>query len=185
MVESQKPLASDSHNLHGAPSAVNRSHSASFTDPLIEQRRESLRRLFGLAIEVAQGAAIALLTLALGLLLAHEARADERGGLITEFGGGIKLPSSSYIAQPACKKVAVVSPEWPANPRPPPQTFACGGDNPMFAGWPLAWEFPNGVTLGWWHQSQWFDGHQWDGSGELHVDCLCATWRVRWSRLRN
>lgn len=116
-----------------------------------------------------------LILLALLLPLAVYA---EGGGLITEFGGGVKLPaSSSYIALPACKSVMVVRPA--DSPRPPPQTYSCGGDNPIFVGWPLAWEFPNGVKLGWHHQSQWFDTR-----GELHVDCICSSWTFRWNRLR-
>lgn len=102
-------------------------------------------------------------------------------GLVTEIGGGWKdFNTTSYLMQSVCKKVVVVKPEYPENPR-GSSPYSCGGDNPVFIGWPIAWDFElkrgNTVRLGWFHQSQWFDN-----KGELHFDCLCATWTIKWGR---
>lgn len=113
-------------------------------------------------------AAIALTAIALA------SESASAGGLITEFGGGIKLNTTSFPMLPECKKVVVVDPA--NNPR-HADPFSCGGDDPIFIGWPIAWEFDNGTKLGWFHYSHWFDGR-----GELHLDCVCASWTKRWHR---
>jgi hypothetical protein len=129
--------------------------------------------------EFKQGLAIAISLAALvSVSLCSKAHA-EGGGLITEIGGGVKMPSiSSYLTNPDCKKAVVTQPEWPANPR-AGLTYNCGGDNPLYQGYLLAWEFGNGVKFGWWHQSQWFDN-----DGEIHQNCLCASYTIRWGKRR-
>ena len=47
----------------------------------------------------------------------------------------------------------------------------------VFVGWVLAWEFPSGVKLGYFHQSQWFDR-----KGEIKFNCLCASGTFDWTR---
>ena len=114
---------------------------------------------------------VALLT----TLLCAPAQAQR---LITELGGGLKVSQgSSYLMMPDCKKAMVVDPLWPENPHPPPQVFSCGGDNPVFVGWVLAWEFPSGIKLGYFHQSQWLDRE-----GEMKFNCLCASGTIDWTR---
>jgi hypothetical protein len=106
------------------------------------------------------------------------------GEFITELGGGYKdFPSTSFLMTSDCQKAIVTNPEWPTNPR-PGQEWSCGGDNPVFVGWPIAYEWTltrgNRVRLGHFHLSQWFDNQ-----GEVHLDCLCASFTFRWSRLRD
>lgn len=149
-----------------------------------------------LAKEIAQGAAIAALTLTICMLVAFQASAVERGGFVTEIGGGFKdFRTTSFLMRSECKKAVVTEPrDWPNNPRGiggeydvygqfkviPTGEWSCGGDNPVFVGWPIAWEFPNGVRIGYFHQSQWFDNE-----GELHFDCICASYTINWRRFRN
>jgi len=114
------------------------------------------------------------------VLLAFLAGTAE-AGLVTEIGGGWKdFNTTSYLMRSDCQKAVVIDPEFPKNPR-GSHPYSCGGDNPVFVGWPLAWEweFDRGrVRLGHFHVSQWFDGN-----GELHMDCLCAAWTVKWSEV--
>lgn len=115
-------------------------------------------------------------SLVLLALLAGTAEA----GLVTEIGGGWKdFNTTSYLMRSDCQKAVVIDPEFPKNPR-GSHPYSCGGDNPVFIGWPLAWEFNNGNTrVGWFHQSQWFDGR-----GELHFDCLCVSHKFDWKQIR-
>ena len=123
---------------------------------------------------------VLLLGLLLCLPLAFPARADEVGGLFSEIGGGVKLPTySSFLESPACKKAMVIQPAWPENPRGLTDPYSCGGDNPVFVGWLIGWEFPNGVRVGLFHKSQWFDGN-----GELQFNCICASYTIRWRKFR-
>ena len=104
------------------------------------------------------------------------APAFAEGRLITEIGGGVKVSQgSSYLMMPDCKKAVVTVGE--NNLRGPGGEYSCGGNNPVFVGWVLAWEFPSGVKLGYFHQSQWFD-HE----GEIKFNCLCASGTIDWSK---
>lgn len=119
---------------------------------------------------------------ALALLLLPSIAAAE-GGFITEFGGGWKdLSSTSYLLRSECIKAVVVDPSWPVNPR-GGHTFSCGGDQPLFVGWSIAYEWElrrgNRVRLGHFHLSQWFDA-----AGEIHLDCICSTFTFRWGKRR-
>ena len=151
--------ASQAQPLRGAPDAVTKNSRSHLTNTLslVSSKLSHLLWLF-----LASG-------------ITSTALAD--GGFITEIGGGWKdFDTTSYLMQSDCKKAIVVAPVWPENPR-GLHPYSCGGDNPVFIGWPLAWEFNNGNTrIGWFHQSQWFDGR-----GELHFDCLCASHRFRWA----
>ena len=135
--------------------------------------------------------------------LAGAARAD----VITEFGIGWKVPEnnvvplgSSALFHPDCSQVnfAVASnraytrensPHWGK------RTASCGGDNPIFIGWPVAfesnWRGPWRWRVGWFHLSHWGDGNpdspiaQIFGEGDEHeltLDCLCATATFNWTR---
>jgi hypothetical protein len=107
--------------------------------------------------------------------------AAAEGGFITEIGGGFKdLRTTSYLLQSGCVKAVVTEPIWPENPR-GYHTYSCGGDNPVFVGWTIAyeWELPRGnrVRVGHFHLSQWFDN-----AGEVHLDCVCSSFTIRWGK---
>ena len=118
--------------------------------------------------------------IAASLLLAFCAPAQ--ADIITEFGIGYKLPSSSYLLMPQCKQAVVVNP--PDDPR-YPDAYSCGGSFPAFIGWPVAWEsdFRGAwkVRVGWFHYSNWFDGGR---SFETHMDVAAATATFNWSEWR-
>lgn len=118
--------------------------------------------------------------LVLALWLSLPAQAD----IVSELGGGIKLPGSSYVLQPKCRKVIAFEPD-------DGRDYPCGGDNPAFIGWPVAWERPDGnLRVGWFHYSNWFDGgelSQLSGGDkyETQFNCLCVSWKFNWtSRLK-
>lgn len=134
-----------------------------------------------------------LLAAALLLCLATAAQAD----IVTEFGMGWKIEPTSYLLMPSCMRAQVVAPDWPTNPRPPPQTYSCGGDNPAFIGWPIAWQSAAKgqygaytVRAGWFHYSNWFDGGELQGvtsTGdryETYANMLAATVTFNWSAWR-
>lgn len=133
--------------------------------------------------------ATALLCLLLLIGLVDRARAD----VITEFGMGYKMGATSYLLTPDCERAQVVAPEWPKNPRPPPQTFSCGGDNPAFIGWPIAWQhtFKDEVVTiraGWFHYSNWFDGGanftRLGDRHETHMDLAAVSITWNWSAMK-
>lgn len=139
------------------------------------------------------------------LLLPLQASADKlwpKWDRITVIGVDWKLNTSSYIALPKCNTVETTTP-WPLDPRGRPQpividqtkqiqeafgAYSCGGDNPMFHGYPFALErsWKNGlirlrVGAPVFHTSQWFDG-----TGELHIDAFSGELTINWSqRKRN
>lgn len=111
--------------------------------------------------------------------------------IITEFGMGYKLGNTSYLLMPACQEALVIRPEWPANPRGLTDTYSCGGDNPAFIGWPIAWEADRGVyryRLGWFHYSNWFDGGElmfWNGDErETSMNALAGSITFNWTKWR-
>ena len=121
--------------------------------------------------------------LALGFLLfGGMANAD----WISEFGMGYKNPrTTSVVMREECHTVTL-SELRPADPELDFRRASCGGDNPAFIGWPIAYEreFADGLyTLraGWFHYSHWFDG----GKGrELHFDAAVVSVRINWSKRR-
>lgn len=108
--------------------------------------------------------------------------------MVTSVGIGSKKAgeflNSSFLFSPDCIKATVVDPaEFPANPRPAPDNFSCGGDDPAFIGWPWAMQrtFFNDMLIlrtGIWHQSQWFDGN-----GEIQATWPAAELTMNWSQL--
>lgn len=115
-------------------------------------------------------------------MLGHIERSS--ADVITEFGAGIKLPAStSLLLQENCHS-ATITETRPTDPGRDGGLTSCGGDNPVFIGWPIAWEHDFGVwtvRAGWFHLSHWFDG---GGDRELHMDCACVTWGINWSERR-
>lgn len=119
-------------------------------------------------------------SLALLALLAFPAHAD----LITEIGGGIKF-GASYAVDPRCSTLIVPGKTTPEGAI---VTVPCGGDDPVFVGWPIAWDFPNGLRFGLFHYSNWFDGGEavWFGGdkNETNFNCLCVSKTIHWRRHR-
>ena len=120
----------------------------------------------------------------LSLLKAGAGYAD----IITEIGGGIKSPrTTSVLLQEDChtvNNIEFIPPQGPGDRYYGRGTTSCGGDNPVFVGWPIAWEKDFGVwtvRAGWFHLSHWFDGGQ---DRELHMDCACASATINWTELR-
>lgn len=95
------------------------------------------------------------------------------------------LHNNSFLVQSACKKAAVFVPrDYPDNPRPFPQLYSCGGDNPAFVGYPIALkrEWRKGAfsaVFGLFHQSQWFDN-----SGEIQWTGPAAEFELNWSQMK-
>lgn len=114
--------------------------------------------------------------------LGNYAQAD----VITEFGGGRKNPSTtSVVMQERCHEVVIVE----TRPDSPDINFrgsSCGGDDPIFSGWPVAYQKDFGVwtvRAGWFHYSHWFDGGR---DRELHLDCIpCATVTFNWTKWKD
>jgi len=125
------------------------------------------------------GVRMKLFVLLASLLLTTQVKAD----VITELGGGWKIPyTTSYLMQEDCKQAQVINPPLLSPEGRPwtPLVYSCGGDDPVFVGWPIAWEknLEKGrFRIGWFHMSHWFDS-----VGELHMDCLCASWTKVWKR---
>jgi hypothetical protein len=120
--------------------------------------------------------------LCLLLLLPLTAAAD----IVTEIGAGLKIErSTSYLLLPSCEYAVVLAPGWPENPRGTTHSYSCGGDNPAFIGWPIAWQsdFSDVWTIraGWFHYSNWFDGGR---DHETHMDAIAVTTTFNWSKWR-
>lgn len=104
--------------------------------------------------------------------------------IISEFGGGLKV-ASSEVFDPGCRRVFIVDADRSVmfDPKGRQKTVSCGGSNPVFVGWPIAWESPNGNTrVGWFHISHWFSGPPFNHDYELTMNCLCAVHKFHWSR---
>lgn len=124
-----------------------------------------------------------LITVILGcLLLVNLARAD----VITEFGAGVKSPrTTSVILREECHVAKIIE----TNPDTPSiywRDASCGGDDPLFIGWPVAYEWTSPrevfrIRAGWFHLSHWFDGGP---DRETHLDCACVSLTVNWSKRR-
>jgi len=130
--------------------------------------------------ELALGASIGFLVLLLAMVVSLKAHA----GMLTEIGGGLKVATSNVL-DPACRQVFIVDADHSLmfDELNRQKTVPCGGRNPIFIGWPIAWETPNGNTrLGWFHMSHWSDGPPFNHHGETAFNCICATHKFYWSR---
>lgn len=137
--------------------------------------------------------AIAVLCLMIGSC--DRAKAD----VITEFGMGWKSPNTSIVMLPECRQVHLHDDLSPGLKLTDPTsrhwgrpTTSCGGDNPAFIGWPIAWESKwRGsfkYRVGWFHYSNWFDGGKYLKGGdrhETHMDLVAGTITFNWTRWRN
>lgn len=106
--------------------------------------------------------------------------------MISEFGGGLKL-AYSEVFDPGCRQVFIVDADrgtmFDGLGR--QKTVPCGGANPVFIGWPVAWDSPNGNTrIGWFHISHWTSGAPFNHDNELTMNCICATHKFSWSKRR-
>lgn len=124
-----------------------------------------------------------LVFLGIALLLVLAFGRPARADVITDIGVGYKLPTTSVVMLEDCHEVEIVETR-PARPDLDYRRASCGGDNPAFIGWPIAWERDFGVwTLraGWFHLSHWFDGKS---RRELHMDAAAVSVTINWSELR-
>jgi hypothetical protein len=122
--------------------------------------------------------ALCLLT----LLYGWAAQAD----IVTEFGAGVKLPASTSVLLLEDCHLAQVIETRPDRPDLDYRLASCGGDDPMFMGWPIAYEWTSesdiwSVRGGWFHFSHWFDG---GGHRETHLDCGCVSATFNWTAWR-
>ena len=65
---------------------------------------------------------------------------DVKADIITEFGAGYKLDNTSVVLLPECHTVRIEEHTWPEGKNPAHAPRSCGGDDPVFIGWPIAWE---------------------------------------------
>lgn len=124
-----------------------------------------------------------------GLLAWGSAHAD----LVTEIGGGIKF-NESAVLDPRCRQVVIYDARGgfavDSDTGNPTRSAPCGGDNPAFIGWPLAWDFPQGLRFGWFHYSNLLDGRELShltSTGdrfETSLNCLCFTKAFHWGHGR-
>ncbi len=136
-----------------------------------------------------------VIALALITLTSLSAKAD----VITEFGVGYKTGGTSAILMPICKQVLLTGEQQnsPSSPNYGKGLASCGGDNPAFIGWPIAWESDERgrfgaftYRVGWFHYSNWFDGGeigQAIGIGDRHetsMDLIAGTVTFNWSAWR-
>ena len=135
---------------------------------------------------------VAIVLFSAALSITECARAAEHS-VITEFGMGYKIEhSTSWLLLPQCKQAVVVNPEWlPENPR-GSNPYGCGGDNPAFIGWPIAYEWEGDdevwrFRVGYFHYSNWFDGGQYLQGGdqwETRMDLFAVTATFNWTEMR-
>ena len=127
------------------------------------------------------------------LLLALPVKAD----WVTEIGMGYKIPGQySAILDPLCQQVLLTGEHFtsPDSPNFGKVRSSCGGDNPVFIGWPIAWQSDgigkhNATTwrIGWFHLSHWFDGGNIFKGGDRHetsMDALAVSITMNWSQRR-
>lgn len=128
-------------------------------------------------LEVCKALAIAgAITLGLSWFM-QEASAD----VVTEFGFGYKVSdTTSFVLQERChtaEKLKLANGEIFHH-----GVRSCGGDNPLFIGWPIAYEHefdgPWTVRAGWFHMSHWFDG---GADREVHMDAAVVSFKFNWS----
>jgi hypothetical protein len=127
------------------------------------------------------GAAVGFLLLLLVMLASLKAHAD----IISEIGGGYKLPSSE-VMDARCHSVLIVDPlsDFAYDAQGRQKTVSCGG-RALFIGWPIAWESANRNTrIGWFHLSHLASGPPFNHQNEVALNCLCATHTFHWGRRR-
>lgn len=115
------------------------------------------------------------------LLLSTQSKAD----IISEIGGGVTLPYTSEVMSPQCQYVFVVQGKagFQFDGQGRQKTLPCGGSDPVFVGWPIAWESANGNTrVGWFHFSHWFSGVPFNRDSETSYNCLCASHKFHWRK---
>ena len=114
-------------------------------------------------------------------LLAFLCAEVQAGEFVTVLGVGLKFNNfSSAILDPECKQVDMRA----RGGRGP---SSCGGNNPIFIGWPIAFDFNGRRTrIGWFHFSSIGDGGgviSWRGDRhETRFNCFCMTHTIRWKR---
>ena len=132
--------------------------------------------------------ALAIVLFSAALSIAECAHSAEHS-IITEFGMGYKMQDgTSYLLLPQCKQAIVVNPE--TNPR-GNGAYGCGGDNPAFIGWPIAYEWEGddevwSFRAGYFHYSNWFDGGNYLQGGdewETRMDLLAVTATFNWTEM--
>lgn len=170
------PASGQTSAVRPAPSSSSRRSTFKYVpDPMTEEARRQMREDFARIERAAWSLVGALIVLALFLFFARDAKAD----VITEIGGGWKLNgTTSLVLQPNCHS-AVIYETRPVDPGRNDGLTSCGGDNPLFVGWPIAYQTPDArFRIGWFHMSHWFDGGR---DRETHLDCLCASWTFNWT----
>lgn len=117
------------------------------------------------------------LSVALFALALNSCSTPAYADIVTEFGVGYKLPqTTSYVLRPECHTVV-------ASNSAHRELASCGGDNPAFIGWPIAWERtfdrPWRLRVGWFHFSHWGDGGK---DRETHMDAAVVSVTRIWRR---
>lgn len=120
-------------------------------------------------------------TLILALfLVVSQAKAD----MISEFGGGLKGQMSETL-EPSCEYALTFDNlgHYRVDEQGRIKTVPCGGSQPIFIGWPVAWESANGdLRIGWFHMSHWVSGPPFNHDPEVSFNCICATYKFHWKR---
>ena len=132
-----------------------------------------------------------MIRLLLLFLLALPVQADwnDDWDVVSTMGTGFKLNNqSSAVLDPNCTMILFTQGKEFRNGR---KEASCGGDNPIFIGWPIAMEknMPYWrVKWGWFHMSSIFDGSKLDwlhgDQREVHFDCVCMEATFNWSKRR-
>jgi hypothetical protein len=115
------------------------------------------------------------------LFLPLIAKAD----VISEIGGGYKFTYSDVLS-PKCEYVFLTQAtkeDFMFDGQGRQKTVPCGGTNPIFIGWPVAYQTPDArFRIGWFHMSHWFSGEPFNNKPETNFNCLCTTWTVNWTK---
>lgn len=120
-----------------------------------------------------------LLVLGMLLLATVTAKAD----IISEFGGGYKT-QMSQVMNDQCHYVQIVEADngFKFDLQGRVKTTPCGGSQPIFVGWPIAWENEIGnVRVGWFHMSHYRTGPPFNHDPEISFNCICATYKIDWT----
>lgn len=109
--------------------------------------------------------------------------------IITELGGGAQIDSyTSAVLDTRCLSSVLYTSKSPSFVRDDQgriRTVPCGGGNPLFVGWPIAYQSPDGRwRVGLFHMSHWLQGPPFNREAETSINCLCASWTINWSAIR-
>jgi hypothetical protein len=103
--------------------------------------------------------------------------------MFSELGGGYKF-AQSEVLESTCLHVFLVDAkdqQFLFDEQGRQKTVKCGGAQPIFVGWPVAWESPNGNTrIGWFHMSHWRSGAPFNKDPEITFNCVCASHKFTW-----